>query len=180
MRRHALLIPLAALATPALAAGFDLPPRAPGQWEMTISNDAATAPPQVIRMCLDPETDKALNAKFGGMASAMCSRQEQKKEGETIVLESECRIGDMRSASRTEVKGDFNTAYTMTTKTEMSGSNAPQGVRRGMPEGPTSQTTTIEAKRVGDCAAGFKPGDMDLGGGRTINVRDMPDPKPMQ
>jgi hypothetical protein len=179
MLKHAFALSLAVLATPAAAAGFDLPPRAPGQWEMTISNDATSAAPQVIRMCLDAETDKMLNAKFGGMASAMCQKQEQSKDGDAIVLESECRIGDMRSESRTVVTGDFNSAYTMKTDVKMSGSNAPEGVRRGM-QSPTSQSTKIEARRVGDCAQGFKAGDIDFGQGRTMNVREMPDPQPMQ
>jgi hypothetical protein len=180
MFKPLMLLPLAVIATPALSAGFDLPPRKPGQWEMSIQVDTAAMPPQIIRMCLDAETDKLLNAKFGGMASKMCSRQDQKKDGDSIVLESECRIGDMTTSSHTVVTGDFDSAYTMKTDVKMSGSNAPRGIQGTMPEGPMSQATTISAKRVGDCAAGFKPGDIDLGEGRTVNVRDMPDPKPMQ
>lgn len=177
MRKIALLAPFALLATPVLGAGFDLPPRAPGQWEMSITNEGATAEPQVIRMCLDAETDKELNNKFGGMASSLCSKQEQRKEGESLVLDSECRIGDMRSESHTVVSGDFNSAYTMKTDVKMSGNNMTQGLRNAAPSGPTAMSTTIEAKRTGDCDPKFKPGDIDLGQGRTMNVRDMPSPQ---
>lgn len=176
-----LALPLALVAAPLSAAGFDLPPRAPGLWEMTIETDlAAGMAPQVVKMCLDAETDKLVNQRFGGMASAMCQRQDQKKEGDAIILESDCRLGDMTTASRTVVTGDFGSAYTMKTDTKMSGSNAPRGVQAGLPTGPTSQQTTINARRVGDCADGQKPGDIDLGQGRTMNVKDMPTPQPMQ
>jgi hypothetical protein len=177
MRRYVLIAPFAFVAAPVLAAGFDLPPRAPGQWEMSISSEGANVEPQVIRMCLDAETDKELNSKFGGMASSLCSKQEQKKEGDALILDSECRIGDMRSESHTVVTGDFNSAYKMKTDVKMSGSNMTQGLRNAAPQGPTSMSTTIEAKRTGDCDAKFKPGDIDLGEGRTMNVRDMPAPQ---
>ncbi|MFD1333021.1 DUF3617 domain-containing protein [Methylopila musalis] len=167
---------LAALVAPALAAGFNLPPRAPGQWEMKVQVDTAAMPPQIIRMCLDAETDKLLNAKFAGAASRLCSRQEQKTEGDALVLESDCAIGEMKTFSRSVVTGDFNSAYVMRTDVRMEGSNAPEGVQRTTPAGPSSQQTTIEAKRVGECAEGFKPGDMDFGLGRVVNLRDMPDP----
>lgn len=180
MRPLLLIVPLVLCPGALTAAGFDLPPRAAGQWEMHIQSDVANAPAQTIRMCLDADSDKLLNQRFGGMASAMCSRQEQKKEGDAIVLESDCRVGDMTTASRTVVTGDFNAAYTMKTETQMSGSNAPRSVQAGIPQGKLSQTTTIEAKRTGDCAAGMTPGDIDFGEGRKMNVRDMPAPQPVQ
>lgn len=180
MRPSTLVLPLVLLTAPAAAAGFDLPPRAPGQWEMKIQVDTAAMPPQIIKMCLDVETDKLLNARFGGMAAEMCPRQEQTKDGDTIVLESECKIGDMVSSSHTVVSGDFSREYTMKTDLKMSGSNAPRGLQRVTPEGSASQSTTIVATRVGDCAADMKPGDMDFGEGRTMNVRDMPTPQPMK
>ena len=180
MFRTLLTAALAAAATPALSAGFDLPPRKPGQWEMSIQVDTAAMPPQVIRMCIDAETDKMLNNKFGGMASQMCSRQEQKKDGDAIILESDCRVGDMTTSSHTVVTGDFNSAYTMKSDVKMGGSNAPRGVQAGMPQGAMTQQTTIQAKYAGDCASGMKPGDIDLGENRVMNVRDMPEPKAMQ
>ncbi|PZQ14278.1 MAG: hypothetical protein DI565_12705 [Ancylobacter novellus] len=180
MLRKILILPLVAAAAPAFAAGFDLPPRKPGQWEMSIQVDTAAMPPQVIRMCIDAETDKMLNEKFGGMASKMCSRQEQKKDGDSIILESDCRVGDMTTSSRTVVTGDFDSAYTMKSDIQLGGSNATRSLQATMPQGPTSQSTTISAKRTGECDAGMKPGDIDLGGGRTMNVRDMPEPQPVQ
>lgn len=180
MVRNCLIASLLAVATPALSAGFDLPPRAPGQWEMKIQVDTAAMPPQIIKMCLDAETDKLLNSRFGGMASSMCSRQEQKKDGDDIILESDCRVGDMTTSSRTIVSGDFNSAYRMKTDVRMNGSNAPRAVQAGLPQGPNSQQTTIDARRTGDCEAGMKPGDIDLGSGRMMNVRDMPEPQAVQ
>ncbi|MET0313384.1 MAG: DUF3617 family protein [Hansschlegelia sp.] len=181
MRVLALLLPLGAAfaVAPAFAAGgFDLPPRKPGGWEMSIQVDTGAMPPQVIRMCLDKETDKILNERFGSMASSMCTKQEQHKEGDSIVMDSECKLGDMASVTHSVVTGDFDSAYTMKTEVHMSGSNAPKGLKEmTSPEGAMSQATTIEAKRTGECVGAMKPGDIDLGDGRTTNVRDLPAPQ---
>ena len=101
-------------------------------------------------------------------------------DGDSIILESDCRVGDMTATSRTVVTGDFDSAYTMKSDVQLGGSNATRSLQAAMPQGPTSQSTTIQAKRTGDCDANLKPGDIDLGEGRTMNVRDMPDPQPMQ
>lgn len=177
-RAIVLALPLVTAAGPLLAdSGFNLPPRKAGQWEMSIQVDTAAMPPQVITMCLDAETDKMLNERFGGMASTMCSRQEQKQDGDNIVLESDCALGEMKSTSRTVVTGDFDAAYTMKTKVTMEGQrDSPGNFDKVAPAGPTSQETTITAKRVGECQSGYKPGDIDLGGGKVMNVRDMPAP----
>jgi hypothetical protein len=173
-----LALPLIAASSPLFAeTGFHLPPRKPGQWEMSIQVDTAAMPPQIITMCLDGETDKLLNERFGGMASTMCTRQDQTKEGDAIILESECALGEMKSTSHTVVTGDFDAAYTMKTKVTMEGQrDSPGNFDKVAPAGPTSQETTIQAKRVGECQSGYKPGDIDLGGGKVINVRDMPAP----
>ena len=109
MRRLMILLPLMAVAAPVAAAGFNLPPRKPGQWEMKIQVDTAAMPPQIIRMCLDAETDKMLNDRFGGLAANMCTKQEQRTEGDSIILDSECALGQMQSSTHTVVTGDFNT-----------------------------------------------------------------------
>jgi len=177
MRRFMILLPLMAFAAPVAAAGFNLPPRKPGQWEMKIQVDTAAMPPQIIRMCLDAETDKMLNDRFGGLAANMCTKQEQRTEGDSIILDSECALGQMQSSTHTVVTGDFNSAYTMKTTVHMSGQrDSPGAIDKVSPQGPDSQETTIEAKRVGECEASMKPGDIDLGNGRAMNVRDLPEP----
>ncbi|MBB3972894.1 DUF3617 domain-containing protein [Hansschlegelia beijingensis] len=178
MRRFMILLPLMAVAAPVAAAGFNLPPRKPGQWEMKIQVDTAAMPPQIIRMCLDAETDKMLNDRFGGMAASMCSKQEQRTDGDSIILDSQCSLGQMHAVTHSVITGDFNSAYTMKTSVEMTGQrDAPGALDRVSPQGPSTQQTTIEATHVGECQAGMKPGDIDLGSGRTMNVRDMPAPQ---
>lgn len=179
MRRSVFLLAFVLASAPALAAdGFHLPPRKPGQWEMKIQVDTAAMPPQIITMCLDAETDKMLNDRFGGLASNMCSRQDQKQDGDSIVLDSECTLGDMKASSHSVVTGDFNSAYTMKTTVTMTGQrDGPQNVDKVSPQGPATQETTIAATYVGECKSGYKTGDIDLGGGKVLNVRDMPAPQ---
>jgi hypothetical protein len=176
MRLAAIVLIAAGLSTPAVSAGFELPPRKPGQWEMKIQVDTAAMPPQIIRMCLDEETDKLLNAKLGGTAAPMCQKQEQRKDGDALILDSECMLGEMKSVSHTVVTGDFNSAYTMKTSIEITGDRVGNATRVA-PQGPTTQQTTLDATRVGECDAAMKPGDIDLGGGRTMNVRELPGSK---
>ncbi|MGE3871295.1 MAG: DUF3617 domain-containing protein [Pseudorhodoplanes sp.] len=167
MRRDLICAAVAILAaTP--AAALDLPARKAGLWEIKTVMDGGNHPAQVAQHCIDAETDKLMNSIGGDMRKEACSRQDVQKVGPTYVIDSVCKFGPMTSTSHGVVTGDFNSAYTvkLTSKRE-GGPNIP-----GMPAGGTS-TMTIEAKWLGACAAGQKPGDMILAGGRKVNIRDM-------
>lgn len=156
-----------ALIAAAPAAAVDLPPRAPGQWEMSIQVDTAAMPPQVIRMCLDAEADRLLHDRLAATARETCGRDDQRTDGGDLVLDSECRVGGVTTTAHTVVSGDFSSAYTMRTETRVSGASA-------APQGPGSQAITISARRIGACAADARPGDVDFGTGAKFNLKDPP------
>lgn len=164
MRVPAIVLALLAAAP---AAAVDLPPRAPGQWVMSIQVDTAAMPPQVIRMCLDAEADRILHDRLAAAARERCSRDEQRKDGDDIVLDSECRAGNVVTAAHTVVSGDFSSAYTMKTDTRVSGAGA-------APQGASSQAITISARRTGACEPGARAGDVDFGTGARLNLKDQP------
>jgi Protein of unknown function (DUF3617) len=151
-------------AFPALA--LDLPARKAGLWELKLTHESGQAPPQVMQHCIDAATDKAMNEKFSG-GQGMCSKQDIRKSGTTIVAESSCKTGDMAMTTRAVFDGDFNSAYTVKISTEMEGSAArpPVGGKTNM---------TMEAKWLGPCKAGQKPGDVEMSNGMKMNILDLP------
>ncbi len=166
MRRLLLLAAASILATP--AAALDLPARKPGLWEIKMTMEDRNLPPQTSQHCIDAETDKLMNSLGGDMRKDACSKQDVKKVGATIVVDSVCTFGPMTSTSHAVVTGDFNSAYTVTVASKRAGGpNIP-----GMPADGASNMT-IEAKWLGACAADQKPGDMIMAGGRKVNIRDM-------
>ena len=62
-----------------------------------------------------------------------------------------------------EIVGDFNSGYTVTSVTHSD---------KGPTGKPLDATTRIEAKWVGDCKPGQKPGDILMPGGFKLNVKD--------
>ncbi len=69
----------------------------------------------------------------------------------------------MSITSHSEIVGDFNSAYTVT-----SSSHADRGA-----SGPPRDTTTkIEAKWLGACKPDQKPGDIVMPGGFKLNIKD--------
>ena len=68
------------------------------------------------------------------------------------------------------VSGDFNSAYTVKVESKQEGGQS----MPGMPPGAGAMKMTIDAKWLGPCAAGQKPGDMIMSNGMKMNVRDMP------
>ena len=64
--------------------------------------------------------------------------------------------------SHSEISGDFNAAYTVTTQSHLD--KGPESLR--------DTTTKIEAKYLGDCKPNQKPGDIVMPGGFKLNVKD--------
>jgi hypothetical protein len=151
--------------TPALA--LDLPARKAGLWEIKMTFEGRNLPAQTVEHCIDAETDKLMNSIGGNMRQDMCSQQDMQKSGNSIVVDSVCKIGNSTTTSHAVMTGDFNSAYTVkvTSKRE-GGAPAP-----GMPAESTSNMS-IDAKWLGACKADQKPGDMIIAG-RKINIRDM-------
>jgi len=64
--------------------------------------------------------------------------------------------------SHSEITGDFNSAYTVTTNAHLE--KGPDSLR--------DTTTKIEAKWLGNCKPGQKPGDIVMPGGFKLNLKD--------
>jgi len=167
--RMSFAIPFLLIASAAPAAALDLPGRKPGLWQLTMNFEGRNLPSQVMKHCIDAATDKEMNGVGGGMQKEVCSKQDVQRAGNTIVIDSVCKFGTMTSTSHAVVTGDFNSAYTVKVDSKRDGGPA----MPGMPAGGMTHMT-IEAKWLGGCEAGQKPGDMILGNGMTMNIHDLP------
>jgi hypothetical protein len=171
MRRQLAAIAVTLLfAAPALA--LDMPARKAGLWEMKmVFEGGGGMPPQTMKQCLDQATDKALSSQFGsgGAQGATCSKQDVKTAGGTTTIDSVCKVGAATTTTRGVITGSFDSAYTMKVNSKSEGGPPVPG----MPPGGETRMT-IEAKYLGACQAGQKPGDIIMANGMKMNVLDMP------
>ena len=140
----------------------DLPQRKPGLWEMKIARNGSGLPDLTMQHCTDATTDKDMNNVVSPMAKQICSKQDLQKTATGYVADSVCAVGGGTMKAHAEISGDFNSGYTMVTTSHTD-------------VGPTNLrdlTTKIEAKWLGECKPGQKPGDIVMPGGFKLNVKD--------
>jgi Protein of unknown function (DUF3617) len=157
---------LALAACASSAAAQEIPTRRAGLWEVTINHDGKNTPPQTMQQCTDAETDKLMNAFGGALSADMCTKQDIRKVGATLVISATCQVGPMKSTSESVVSGDFSSNYTVKVTSKIEGLPASaKDVAGG--------TTTIQARWVGACKPDQRPGDIVMANGQTMNIRDL-------
>lgn len=156
-----------ALATTSLPLGssqaqeVEIPARKPGQWQITM-NMPAPIPAMAMEACVDAESDKKMMLAGLSASKEMCPDQTMRRDGDTIVIDSTCKVGETNTKSHVVISGDFQSAYTVDITTESSG---------GM---PGAMTMKQEARWVGpECTGGLQPGEMMMPGGAKVNVNQM-------
>jgi hypothetical protein len=159
-------LPAAVLALAFTAAAFaapppDIPALRPGLWEATL---AASHRPQphgsVTHVCIDQRTQRQVLEQLAFALPRMCSRNRFAMRGGRLVTDSSCTLGASTIEGRTETTFFRDTAY----RTEVVGRVGPTGHLAA------AQRTVIDARHVGRCPAGMKPGDMALPNGLTLNL----------
>ena len=170
-RPLALIVGLLVFAAPALAPALalDMPARKAGLWEIKMNFVGRNLPAQVVRHCIDQATDKLMNAQYGGAAQGACSKQDMKNSGGTITIDSVCKFGDATTTSHAVITGSFDSAYTMKITSTREGGRALPGMAPG-----AETHMSIEAKHLGPCEAGQRPGDMMMSNGVKVNILDLP------
>ncbi len=160
-----LLIPSAS------AAGLsEAPKRKPGLWQQTLSASGVGMPPQTMSMCTDEKTDSLLESQATG--SARCTQQSIRRQGNSVIVEAVCKDGATTVRTHGVFTGDFMSRYTGELRSTF---DPPM---QGMKE----VTQKIEARWLGPCKPGQKPGDVVLQGMGGMNLNEMmnADPKKMQ
>ncbi|WP_291863236.1 DUF3617 family protein [Bradyrhizobium sp.] len=153
------------VAVPAPDAGaVELPVRKAGLWEMRTMQAGSATPEMTMQQCTDATTDKEMSTSFSPASQEMCSKQDIQKTATGYVTDSVCSVAGMSITSHSEITGDFNSAYTVKSTSNTKG--GPAGMAR-------DSTTVIEAKWLGACKSGQKPGDIVMPGGIKMNIKDM-------
>ena len=147
-------------ATPAAAASLDAPKRKSGLWEIKMSSGQAKDMPS-MQQCVEEKTDDP--TKMAGSQKMQCSKNEMRKEGDKIVAESVCKVENSTAKTRAVFAGRFDSAYKVDIKTTY------EPPLSGMKE----TSSVIEAKWLGQCKAGQKPGDISMPGMPNINMDEM-------
>ena len=137
----------------------ELPLRKPGLWEMKMGAQPPM-PAMTMQHCTDAATDKAMSAGASPMAGDACAKNEVAKTSYGYTTDAICTIGGKTSTTHSEITGDFDSSYTVKVTSKIDGSSR-------------NDTTTIEAKWLGACKPGQKPGDVVMPGGMKININDL-------
>jgi hypothetical protein len=147
------------------AGADDLPIRKAGLWEIKMARTGSPLPDMTMQHCTDETTDKDMNNMVSPMAKQICSKQDIQKTATGYLTDSLCSVGGVSIASHSEINGDFNSAYTVTTTSHSD---------LGSKGTPRDTVTKIEAKWLGACKPDQKPGDIVMpGGGFKLNVKDI-------
>lgn len=149
-------------AAPAAPAAAELPVRRAGLWETSVETDGKFL--HSTRQCIDAQTDKRVQEMGVGVSNASCSKKDVRREGDRIVSDTVCTIGQTTMTSRAVISGDFNSRI----RTESDTRYDPPMMGKA-----TSKAVVTSIWR-GECPAGWKPGDMEMPGGRArMNVNDV-------
>jgi Protein of unknown function (DUF3617) len=147
---------------------LDLPTRKPGLWETRMVTEKPEGGPAITsRMCIDAATDREM-MEFGlKMSRGNCKRFDMRRAGATWVIDAECAFGPLKSVTKTTISGDFQSAVNVRI----------EGTSEGMPgmgggPQPTLMTQTATWKAA-SCGDGMQPGDVSLGNGMKMNVRQL-------
>ncbi len=155
---------IASIAGTALAS--DLPKRKPGLWEISMNVEGA---PNMgpMQQCIDRNTDNLMQqqAKQG---KSECSVMDVKPSGSKVTIHTVCKMDGTTVTTDGVFEGSFETSYRGTMKSRF---NPPM-------QGMSESNMTQEARWIGPCKPGQKPGDVVMPnmGGMDVN-KMMNDPK---
>jgi hypothetical protein len=150
----------------------DMPSRKPGLWESSMKSTDARFPGTVMKQCVDAETDKAA---LMGVTSGMCDLKWKRITSDRIETETTCKMGPVAASGKAVIVGDFNSNIHVesTTTTIASGEGMPAGAPK-LDIPPVTQTLVIDAKWLGPCEAGQKPGDIIMPDGKVMQMPKRP------
>jgi hypothetical protein len=157
MRRAALALLVAAAVAPSASslAQTDAPPtRKPGWWEMQVAISGPTPEPihQTVHLCTDAEYDKRQSPFGVNMNGNGCEPMKQARTATGWTVSGACNTGQMKITANAVATGDLNDRYHVDIDTRLDPPPAPNAAQVKL---------AMDARWVGECPAGMKPGDND-------------------
>lgn len=155
---------LAALSASAFSA--DMPKRKSGLWEIKMNHEGSPGMGP-IQQCIDQNTDNLMQQKAKDNKQD-CSVMDVKTSGNKVVIHAVCKMEGSTATTDGVFEGAFDSAYKGTMKTKF---NPPM-------HGMSQSNMTLDARWLGACKAGQKPGDVIMPNMGGMNVNEMmKDPK---
>jgi hypothetical protein len=142
------------------AASADFPTRKAGLWVVTMNFGDKRLPPQNTKFCVDNNTDKRM-MQYGMHMVKECAPPSISGMGPVRMIDTTCHINGSVQHSHVVMTYTGDSNYHMDMQTEFS---PPM-------YGQSKSHMTQDAKWNGACPAGWKPGDMMIGGMK-MNVLD--------
>ena len=161
-----LICGLAAASLAGAASAADMPKRKSGLWEI---NTRMEGMPSMgpIRQCIDQNTDNLMEQQ-AQKEKTNCSVIDIKPQGNKVSIHSVCKMEGSTATTNAVFIGTFDSSY----KGDMHIKFSPP--MHGMSE----SKMTFDAKWLGACKSGQKPGDVIMPNMNGININEMmKDPK---
>lgn len=165
MKTTRLSLALIGLCLTSLASAADLPQRKSGLWEIKtqMSGMPEGMPGQTLQMCVDQTSDNLMKDSAAKNKQVDCPVMEIKPGAGKMNIHSVCRHDGMTATTDAVISGDFNKNYRNDMVTRF---NPPQN---GMKEMKMVQ----EARWLGPCKSGQKPGDVMMQNMGKLNMQEM-------
>jgi len=161
-----LLLGLAAASLAGGALAADTPKRKSGLWEI---NSKMEGMPSMgaMQQCIDQNTDDLMQQR-AKKEKPDCSVMDVKPQGNKVTMHSVCKLEGTTATTDAVFIGAFDSAYKGDMKTRY---NPPM-------HGVSESKMTMEAKWLGPCKPGQKPGDVIMPNMKNMNMNEMmKDPK---
>lgn len=160
MRFHRISLVVLAGLLAAQANAADVPKRKSGLWEM--KTQMAGVPPQgPLQMCIDQATDNLMQER--AKEKANCPVMDVNRSAGKVSIHAVCKQEGLTTTSDAVITGDFEKSY----RSDMHIRYEPP--QQGMKE----MKMTQEARWLGPCKAGQKPGDVMMQGMPAVNMQEM-------
>ena len=160
------ILGLAAASMAGSALSADMPKRKAGLWEINMRMEGAPGMGP-MQQCIDQNTDNLMQQKAKDYKQD-CSVMDIKPSGNKVTIHSVCKMEGSTATTDGVFEGSFDSNYKGTMKTRFS------PPMHGMSESNMTQ----EARWLGPCKAGQKPGDVIMPNMGGMNINEMmKDPK---
>lgn len=106
-----------------------MPLRKAGKWEQsTVMEEGGKKHEQTLTICIDADMERNTALASDAEHKHNCSKYEVKKEGDAVVVAATCNMNGRDVESRTELSGDFQSAFTVKINSTTSGVQDSQSV----------------------------------------------------
>lgn len=112
-----------------LASDTVLPLRKAGKWEQkTVMDEGGKKHEQTLTICIDADMERSTALASDAEHKKSCSTYDVKKDGAAVIVTATCKMNGRDVESRTEMSGDFQTAFTVKIDSTTSGIQDSQSI----------------------------------------------------